>query len=747
MFKRIWARRRWWWAMALTAALLLAMPAALAQGPDGTAPAGQSPQYWGGWDWTEGGGALKVLVRYTADYPGTSSDLPNAAANASGLYNYLVSRGWLGRSIWGNQNSWEGDWKKQSLGGWENSYGWQGIDTADLVFYEGHGNPSLFTFNTPWGNGTMTDNYVYASDAYMAWGDLDAEWIALLSCSVLADNPSSGFQNQTAWAWAMNHLHLLMGFKTTAYDVGGFGPRFATYIDNSTRNFNLTASWFKACDDRQPNGVVAKVMAEEYNHFFDTKDYQYPDWWDNDYYVWTHACGGRYGAGPNFSGMSAQADVQYVAEMPVFKTPPLDLATEATPLWNKLSGAFSVPATKFTVQADGNYWTSDQGGRQLQMDVDNGLFTYVDTNQFYTPTAGVAIQAAMDVTGAQATADAFLQGNGLMPTDAHPNQVAQDTVAGVTQPGRAMGVMGLGPAVVEAITLTNYTVIYERVLSVTSGLQAATAQYSVVGPGGKLQVNVSPTGAGGARVAAAGANGAVIGAQGGWRRISDTIAVQAVLPVLPPTTIAALFQQLEPQVALAQVPFENPTSKAILSSTLSYWEEPSGTGQDQLYPAYALYAQYNGVQDSLPVTVTDWTYIPANAKYMRPFAKVESSSDQGRNYATGQTITATAADASKPLDQLGFSTPLTFTLGSGGSYSYLWYLGSVAPANLIGSGRNLSYQFPSGIGAGHGSMSPQTILLKVTDSSTAHTSQNSSTYSISFNVAPPVFLPLVVKGN
>jgi hypothetical protein len=202
-------------------------------------------------------------------------------------------------------------------------------------------------------------------------------------------------------------------------------------------------------------------------------------------------------------------------------------------------------------------------------------------------------------------------------------------------------------------------------------------------------------------------------------------------------------------VALAQVPFDNPTSKAILSSTLSYWEEPSGTGQDQLYPAYAVFAQYNGVQNSEPVTVTDWTYIPANAKYMRPFARVESSSDQLRNYAVGQTITATAADASKPLDQLGFTAPLNFTLGSGGTYLYEWYLGSVAPENLImgQAGRNLSYQFPIGIGAGKGGMSPQTILLKVTDYSTNHTSQNSSTYSISFNVAPPIFLPLVLKGG
>ena len=87
----------------------------------------------------------------------------------------------------------------------------------------------------------------------------------------------------------------------------------------------------------------------------------------------------------------------------------------------------------------------------------------------------------------------------------------------------------------------------------------------------------------------------VIGAQGGWRAVNNgPVAVQALVPVLEPEVMEVLFQALEPEVALAQVPFSNPTSKSVVTWTVMYWEEPSGSGQDQLFPAYDLTAQYVG---------------------------------------------------------------------------------------------------------------------------------------------------------
>ena len=60
-----------------------------------------------------------------------------------------------------------------------------------------------------------------------------------------------------------------------------------------------------------------------------------------------------------------------------------------------------------------------------------------------------------------------------------------------------------------------------------------------------------------------------------------------------------------------------------------YWEEPSGSGQDQLFPAYDLTAQYVGSQGGEVITVTDHTYIPAAPEYMRPYAEIVANQHRG----------------------------------------------------------------------------------------------------------------------
>jgi hypothetical protein len=254
--------------------VLLGLSTSLSQGPTITAEArddddGPQGAIGAASEWPH----LEVGVYYISNYPGTSSDLPNAAGNGWGLYNTLrYSYGWCNFSghdcfLWSNSNAWEEDFKRHDRGGTNNYW----VDDVDLVFYEGHGNPWLFTFKTPWGGGTHDDSYLRYHDARLAWGDRDLEWMALLSCSVLADS------HELDWVWTMNGLHLLMGFETTAYDVAGFGTRFAQYIN---AGYRISLAWMKTCDQKQPTGVRAKVLAEEYHHFYDTKYYQYPDHWD-----------------------------------------------------------------------------------------------------------------------------------------------------------------------------------------------------------------------------------------------------------------------------------------------------------------------------------------------------------------------------------------------------------------------------------------------------------------------------------
>jgi hypothetical protein len=724
---RHWLGRAGIVSVAVLLLVLLGLSTSLSQGPvistgsrdDDDGPQGQirAASEW----------PLEVGVYYVADYPGTADDLPNAAGNGWGLYNTLRSAGWCAFSgnqcfIWGNSNAWEEDFKRPELGG--NNDNW--VDKVDLVFYEGHGNPSLFTFKTPWGNGTHDDSYLTYNDAYLAWGNVDLEWMALLSCSVLADS------HELDWAWTMNRLHLLMGFETTAYDVSGFGTRFAQYINAGWR---VSLAWMTTCDQKQPTGVRAKVLAEEYNHFYDTRYYQYPDAWDYTYYRWEHVCG---------SEPARYVDASAVDTMPVFETPPLSLA-ESTAAWGNLGKAFEVPTTTgASVLAEG-YYTSTVDGRELQMDAANGLYYYVDHNQLFSPTLTSGVHV-LSPESAHQIADTFLADNGLMPGDAQYYEVVNETVQTVeTQPAA-----GLSPAQAEVQqeNLVGYQVIYSRILTYTTTAQADPQAFSVVGPGSKLKVYVAPEG-GAATVAADGGPGAVVGAMGGWRRISQPtgMSVLDTVPVLPITKTEQLFLQLEPQVALGQVPFDDPTSKEVLTYTLGYWEESTGVGQDQLYPAWVLDARYEGtVGGGDPLVVTGTCYIPANETYMRPLAKIESHSDLGDNILPGTVITFTAADASKPLNELGYNALLDFALGSGGPYTYDWYLGSVDSGNKIGSGRNLSYEVVMPVGGGHAGPVSQTIILVVTDIGTTHASQNYNTDRAAFDVMPGVFLPVAVRA-
>ena len=736
--------------------ILLGASGVLAQGPEGEGSGGKddgpsagevgTAGWAGAWD-------REVGVEYVANYPyccrngncGWSvCDLPCAANNAWGFYNTL--RGyWPARActvghcfIWGNANAWEQDFKRHALGGTNNNW----VDDVDIVFYEGHGNPSLFTFETPWGHGTHDDSYLTYNDAYQAWGDNDLEWIALLSCSVLADS------HEGDWSWAMNNLHLLMGFKTTAYDVCGFGQRFAQKI---VAGYSIKNAWFIACDQKQPSGVVAKVLAEEYHHFYDSWYYQYPDHpADATYWRAWKSCGS--------SQPPLQVNPQQVGGvMPVFTTPALSL-DEQQAEWSTLTRAFKVPTQTVSLLQEGDYWVSISGTQELEMDT-NGLFYYIDHSNLFSPTTSSQVHI-LTAEDAKDIADQFLTDSDLMPGDAKHSETTTVNLEGMQAPGRALG-QSLGPAQVLTETITDYQVVYSRILTYTTTVvQGDTTvqqvnEFSVVGPGSKLKVYVSPTG-GQATVATNGGPGAVVGAQGGWRSITETVTVQEVEPILPyEPQIVHLFDELEPQVALEHVPFQAAdASKEVLTYTLGYWEESTGQGQDKLYPAYILQVRYegtitptNGVMETL--VVTGYTYIPANETYMRPLAMIESHSDLSGTLWPGQVITFTAADATQTLADLGYHESLTFTLGSGGPYFYNWYLGSVAEENRIGGGGpdpHLVYTVTVPSEAGHEVPVPQTVILQVMDMATPHSAQNSSTASEQFNVTGALFMPVVLKG-
>jgi hypothetical protein len=244
--------------------------------------------------------------------------------------------------------------------------------------------------------------------------------------------------------------------------------------------------------------------------------------------------------------------------------------------------------------------------------------------------------------------------------------------------------------------------------------------------------------------------GAVSGAMGGWRSIRQPaqMEVQETVEILPFEKVEQLFYQLEPQTAFAYMPVDDIVDKTILSYTLGYWEESLGAGQDQLYPSYVISAQYTSTIEVDPLyVVTDYAYFPANPTYASPLAIIESHSDVSQNLMPGDVFTATASDASKPLNQLGYHALLDFPLGSGETYLYSWYLGSVADENLIGSGRELTYEVQKFSGAFHDTPVPQTVILVVTDVDSAHASRNTASDSVAYHVIPPVYVPVVFRNH
>ena len=139
------------------------------------------------------------------------------------------------------------------------------IDTAALVFYNGHGNPNAITFTSPYA-GSGTPYYVLWNNAIDLddWGSHQEDWMALLSCSVLAqvDDPNPDYLAYERWGPAFNGLHSMLGFETEAWShsmTGVFGESFETVFvkgmaGKSSFVLTLQQAWFHAALTTGPLG-------------------------------------------------------------------------------------------------------------------------------------------------------------------------------------------------------------------------------------------------------------------------------------------------------------------------------------------------------------------------------------------------------------------------------------------------------------------------------------------------------------
>lgn len=193
------------------------------------------------------------------------------------------------------QSSWERDFRE---GG--NGLDPSIVDNVDLALYIGHGWPGGFTFD----NATQSDGALRHNDG-ARWGNQDLEWLALVSCQVLAYNsPGNGGYWYQRWGQEFDGLHMILGFHTNAYDWSGFGNRFADWMLGRKIGFvtlppiPIRAAWFQATKEQQPSGVVAAVMGvygpggvTSYNDYFHGKGSVSPDLRQGDYAGWWYVQG------------------------------------------------------------------------------------------------------------------------------------------------------------------------------------------------------------------------------------------------------------------------------------------------------------------------------------------------------------------------------------------------------------------------------------------------------------------------
>jgi len=156
---------------------------------------------------------------------------------------------------WRGWSAWERDFKDVTLGGTDSTY----VDNVDAQWYTGHGSPGGFTFKS-----SVTDTSIVPGDA--RWGNRDLEWLQLESCQVLAD--TSGTHDYFGrWGPTMDGLHMLNGFHTNAYCVGGgTGRAFADYLFPKQVWFwtrpalTVRNAWAQMALDKEPSGVVYRSM-------------------------------------------------------------------------------------------------------------------------------------------------------------------------------------------------------------------------------------------------------------------------------------------------------------------------------------------------------------------------------------------------------------------------------------------------------------------------------------------------------
>jgi hypothetical protein len=226
-----------------------------------------------------GGLLFTAAVGGVSDY-GCERGVSDLCAAQQAAFNARFALdGYTRRFNWAASTAWERDFKQGGTG-LDHLY----VDNVDMTFYMGHGSGQGFTFEN-----NNDDTLLRYSDVVGDWGNVDLEWLALLSCSVIADS-WGGLNWAQRWGPTFDGMHLLLGFSNTAYDEAGFGNAFAQWMLGyriglvTLPPVPIRSAWFLAKDSNQPSSVIACTMGvlgpsglSNYNDYFWGKGSVGPD--------------------------------------------------------------------------------------------------------------------------------------------------------------------------------------------------------------------------------------------------------------------------------------------------------------------------------------------------------------------------------------------------------------------------------------------------------------------------------------
>ncbi len=195
----------------------------------------------------------EVGDEWCEDYPGTGNDLTSPNETAQRFGDYLDDEGWTWVFDYGNANAWEEDFKRQDLGGTNNSY----VDAVDAFIYCGHGSTNSLSI----ANSSHDDGTVSSGDVDGAWGDTDLEWAYFHCCLNLSS---------TAWASALAGTHTIAGAINVINGSSNWGKTITQkLVDNGAFDsaWSIYSSWWHSNDCNQPAGNKFRLLAEDTGHY------------------------------------------------------------------------------------------------------------------------------------------------------------------------------------------------------------------------------------------------------------------------------------------------------------------------------------------------------------------------------------------------------------------------------------------------------------------------------------------------